>query len=192
MKPNIKRSTLIVIGLLLLAVSMGIMLPKADASAKKKKILVAYYSATGTTKSAAKKLKKATGATLYKIKPETAYTDEDLDYDTENGRIEKEQKDSEARPAVKGKVKKMSKYDIIFVGYPIWYEKEPKLIRTFLESYKLKGKTVIPFCTSGGSGISGSMKGIKESAKDAEVVKGKDLTDLSSKSIKKWVAKVLK
>ena len=78
---------------------------------------------------------------------------------------------------------------MIFLGYPIWWGKEPKIIRTFLESYDLKGKLIVPFCTSGGSGISGSMKGVKESAKDAEVVKGKDLTDLSYKSVEKWAKK---
>ncbi|MCI8407782.1 MAG: flavodoxin [Lachnospiraceae bacterium] len=78
------------------------------------------------------------------------------------------------------------------VGFPVWWGKEPMIIRTFLESYKLKGKKIVPFCTSGGSGISGSMKGIKKAAKGAKVVKGKDLTDLSYKSVKKWAKKKVK
>ena len=77
-------------------------------------------------------------------------------------------------------------------GYPIWWGKGPKIIRTFLESYNLKGKKIVPFCTSGGSGISGSMKGVKASAKGAKVKKGKDLTDLSYKSVVKWAKKMVK
>ena len=81
---------------------------------------------------------------------------------------------------------------MIFVGYPIWWGKEPMIIRTFLESYNPKGKTIVPFCTSGGSGISGSMKGVKEAAKGAKVVNGKDLTDMSYASIRKWARKQAK
>ena len=81
---------------------------------------------------------------------------------------------------------------MIFVGYPIWWGKELMIIRTFLESYNLKGKTIVPFCTSGGSGISGSMKGVKEAAKGAKVVNGKDLTDMSYASIRKWARKQAK
>lgn len=77
-------------------------------------------------------------------------------------------------------------------AYPIWWGKEPMIIRTFLESYNLKGKKIVPFCTSGGSGISGSMKGVKAAAKGAKVAKGKDLTDSSYKSVKKWVKKKMK
>ena len=76
--------------------------------------------------------------------------------------------------------------------YPIWWGKEPMIIRTFLESYNLKGKKIVPFCTSGGSGISGSMKGLKAAAKGAKVVKGKDLTDSSAKSVAKWAKKKVK
>lgn len=77
-------------------------------------------------------------------------------------------------------------------AYPIWWNKEPMIIRAFLESYNLKGKKIVPFCTSGGSGISGSMKGVKAAAKGAKVVKGKDLTDLSSKSVAIWAKKKVK
>ncbi len=151
-----------------------------------------YFSATGTTKGAAKKIKKATGGKLYQIKAAKPYTKADLNYDNDDCRANKEQKNDSIRPKVKGKVKKIRKYDVIFVGYPIWWSKEPMIIRTFLESYNLKGKKIIPFCTSGGSGISGSMKGIRAAAKGAKVVKGKDLTDVSYKSVKKWVKKKVK
>lgn len=181
---------------LALALIVGLALPAINVSAanksKKKKVLVAYFSATGTTKSAAKKVKKATGGTLYQIKAAEPYTSADLSYDNDDCRANKEQRDGSIRPEIKGKVKNINKYDVIFVGYPIWWGKEPMIIRTFLESYNLKGKKIVTFCTSGGSGISGSIKGIKASAKGAKVVKGKDLTDSSAKSVKNWAKKNVK
>lgn len=175
--------------LLVFAFVLSLACPMADAAAagktKKKKVLVVYFSATGTTRAAAKKIKKATGATLYQIRAAEPYTDADLDYN-KNCRANVEQNDKNARPEIKGKVKNIRKYDVIFLGYPIWWGKEPKIIRTFLESYNLKGKTIVTFCTSGGSGISGSMKEVKASAKGANVVKGKDLTDWSYKKVAKW------
>ncbi len=182
--------------LLVFALIAGLALPAGNVSvaskSKKKKVLIVYFSATGTTKGAAKKIKKATGGKLYQIKAAKPYTKADLNYDNDDCRANKEQKNDSIRPKVKGKVKKIRKYDVIFVGYPIWWSKEPMIIRTFLESYNLKGKKIIPFCTSGGSGISGSMKGIRAAAKGAKVVKGKDLTDVSYKSVKKWVKKKVK
>lgn len=181
------------------ALITGLALPAANANAAKKtkqtkdqNILVVYFSATGTTKSAAKKIKKATNGKLYQIKAADPYTDEDLGYDNDDCRANTEQKDGSVRPKIKGSVKNIEDYDVIFLGYPIWWNKEPMIIRTFLESYNLKGKKIVPFCTSGGSGISGSMKGIKASAKGAKVVKGKDLTDASSKSVKNWALGKLK
>lgn len=180
---------------LVFALIAGIALPSASAGvegkAKKKKALVVYFSATGTTKSAAKKIKKATGGKLYQIKAAKPYTSADLNYDTDC-RANAEQKSGTVRPKIKGKVKKIRTYDVIFIGYPIWWGKEPMIIRTFLESYNLKGKKIVPFCTSGGSGISGSIKGVKAAAKGAKVAKGKDLTDSSYKSVKKWAKKKMK
>ncbi len=182
--------------LLVFALIAGLAWPAGNvgvaSKSKKKKVLIVYFSATGTTKGAAKKIKKATGGKLYQIKAAKPYTKADLNYDNDDCRANKEQKNDSIRPKVKGKVKKIRKYDVIFVGYPIWWSKEPMIIRTFLESYNLKGKKIIPFCTSGGSGISGSMKGIRAAAKGAKVVKGKDLTDVSYKSVKKWVKKKVK
>ena len=181
--------------ILVFALIAGLMFPATNVSAaskqkkKTQKVLVVYFSATGTTKSAAKKIKKATNGTLYQIKAADLYTSADLNYNNDNCRANMEQQDETVRPKVKGKVKNIRKYDVIFVGYPIWWGKEPMIIRTFLESYNLKGKKIVPFCTSGGSGISGSMKGIKAAAKGANVVKGKDLTDASYGSVAKWVKK---
>lgn len=183
---------------LMFALIVGLAFPATNVSAASKqkktskKVLVVYFSGTGTTRSAAKKIKKATGGTLHPIKAADPYTSADLNYDNDNCRANVEQQDGTVRPKVKGKVKNIRKYDVIFVGYPIWWSKEPMIIRTFLESYNLKGKKIVPFCTSGGSGISGSMEGVKAAAKGAKVVKGKDLTDMSSKSVAKWVKKNVK
>lgn len=181
---------------LIFALMAGLVLPAVNVSAagksEKKKVLVVYFSATGTTKSAAKKVKKATGGKLYQIKAAKWYTNADIDYSNDDCRANKEQNDESSRPKIKGKVKNIRKYDVIFIGYPIWHGKEPMIIRTFLESYHLKGKKIVPFCTSGGSGISGSMKGVKSAAKGAKVVKGKDLTDSSAKSVKSWAKKKVK
>lgn len=181
---------------LVFALMAGLVLPAVNVSAagksEKKKVLVVYFSATGTTKSAAKKVKKATGGKLYQIKAAKRYTNADIDYSNDDCRANKEQNDESSRPKIKGKVKNIRKYDVIFIGYPIWHGKEPMIIRSFLESYNLKGKKIVPFCTSGGSGISGSMKGVKAAAKDAKVVNGKDLTDSSAKSVKSWAKKKVK
>lgn len=192
-----KKKSIFWVNLILVFVLIaGVMLPVANASAagksKKKNVLIVYFSATGTTKSAAKKIKKATGGKLYQIKAADPYTSADLDYSRDNCRANVEQKDGRVRPKIKGKVNNIKKYDVIFIGYPIWWGKEPMIIRTFLESYNLKGKRIVPFCTSGGSGISGSMKGIRASAKGAKVEKGKDLTDSSSKSVENWAKKKVK
>ncbi len=184
--------------LLAFVMIVGLVFSAADVDAathskgKSPKVLVVYFSGTGTTKKAAKKIKKATGGKLYRIKAAVPYTSADLDYSNDDCRANIEQQDESTRPEIKGKVKKIRKYDVIFIGYPIWWGKEPMIIRTFLESYNLKGKTIVPFCTSGGSGISGSMKGVKTAAKDANVLAGKDLTDKSYRNVEKWAKKKIK
>lgn len=195
----VKRNCKMGISLLLaLTLIVGLAFPVTNVNAasntkkKVKKVLVVYFSGTGTTKSVAKKVKKATGGKLYRIKAADPYTKADLDYSNDDCRANVEQQNESVRPKIKGKVKKIRKYDVIFIGYPIWWGKEPMIIRTFLESYHLKGKKIVTFCTSGGSGISGSMKGVKAAAKGAKVIKGKDLTDVSYKSIKKWAKNKIK
>lgn len=154
--------------LLVFVLVAGLVFPASSVNAagkqknETKKVLVVYFSATGTTKSAAKKVKKATSGKLYQIKAAKPYTSAGLSYDNDNCRANVEQQGGTVRPKVKGKVKNIRKYDVIFLGYPIWWGKEPMIIRTFLESYK---KKIVPFCTSRGSGISGSMKGVKADAK---------------------------
>ena len=115
------------------------------------RVLVAYFSATGNTRLVAEKVAEATGGDLFEIVPERPYSAADLDYSTDC-RANAEQNDPDARPAIAGAVEDMGQYDVVLIGYPIWWGKAPKIIHTFLETYDLSGKTVATFCTSGGSG----------------------------------------
>lgn len=120
------------------------------------KVLVAYFSATGTTKALAEYAADALEADLYEIVPEEPYTDEDLNYSDRNTRATVEQNDKNARPAITGSVENMEQYEIVFLGYPIWWGEAPRIVDTFMESYEFGGKTIVPFCTSGSSGIGSS------------------------------------
>ena len=117
------------------------------------KILVAYFSPTGTTKRAAQDIAKALEADLYEIRPKTPYTSGDLNWMDKHSRSTVEMNDPASRPAMAGEVPDVSGYDTVFIGFPIWWYVEPKIVDTFLESCDLSGKRVIPFATSGGSGI---------------------------------------
>lgn len=125
------------------------------------KILVAYFSCTETTEKVAEKIADKTNGTLYKIVPQTPYTSEDLNYGNPNSRTSIEQNDENFRTEMVGKIENFEDFDVIFIGYPIWWGKAPKIIYTFLEEYDFGGKTVIPFCTSGSSGIDSSISPLK-------------------------------
>ena len=116
------------------------------------KTLVAYFSASGVTEKKAKLLAEVTGGDLFEIEPTERYTQADLDWMDKKSRSTLEMKDPSSRPAIAKKVADMDAYDTVYVGFPIWWYVEPSIINTFLESYDFSGKTVIPFCTSGGSG----------------------------------------
>ena len=122
------------------------------------KALVAYFSATGTTKGVAERLAGAIGADLFEIVPETPYTEADLDWRNKQSRSSVEMADRASRPAVAGAVTNLADYATVFVGFPIWWYREPSIVDTFVESNAaaLAGKTVVPFATSGGSGMCGS------------------------------------
>lgn len=119
------------------------------------KVLVVYFSCTGNTQRVAENIADILGADIYEIVPEEPYTSADIDSGTSSGRAFQEQND-DARPAISGSVENMADYDVIFMGYPIWWGDAPKIMCTFLESYDFSGKTIIPFCTSGSSGIGSS------------------------------------
>lgn len=153
-----------------------------------KKVLVAYFSATGITAGVAERLAKATEGYLFEIKPEQPYTDADLDWHNEQSRSSIEMADKSSRPKIASKVGNMSAYDVIFVGFPIWWGREPSIIDTFMESYDFTGKTVVPFATSGSSGMGDSGNIIQSLAPQAKVLAGKRFSaNVSEKALKKWI-----
>ena len=144
------------------------------------KKLVAYFSATGTTEKLAKNLAKVAGADLFEIQPKQPYTDADLDWTNPLSRSTVEMKDMSSRPAVANRVANMQEYDTIFVGFPIWWYVAPTIINTFLEQYNLTGKTVVPFATSGSSGMGKTNQMLAVSAKGANLVEGKRFSSNAS------------
>lgn len=152
-------------------------------------ILVAYFSATGTTKPIAETIANITGADLYEIIPSQPYTNEDLNYKNDNCRANQEQNNSSFRTEIEGNISDMNDYDIVFIGHPIWWGEEPRIIDTFVESYDLSGKTVIDFCTSGGSDISISETNLKELCpSDVTWLKGKRFeSNANSDEISEWL-----
>ena len=135
--------------------------------------LVAYFSASGVTAKVAETLSEAIGADLYEIESEVPYTKEDLDWTDKQSRSTIEMNDPASRPAIAGKRDNMDDYDTVFVGFPIWWYVAPHIINTFLESYDLTGKTIIPFATSGGSGIGKTNERLAPSCKGAKLMDGK-------------------
>lgn len=161
---------------------------KSQENMNKKTTLVAFFSATGTTKAAAQKLAEVLDADLHEIQPEQSYTAADLDWRNKQSRSSVEMADKSSRPAIKNKVENMYQYTTIYVGYPIWWYIAPTIINTFVEQYNLDGKTVIPFFTSGGSEAGETMKYLTPSAPKAN---WKDLINLTGKS-KEEIKKLVK
>ncbi len=166
--------------------------PSTEASAEPTeeaiKTLVVYFSATGNTKSVAEEIVRLTGADLYEIVPADPYTAEDLNYNNNDCRANQEMNDASARPAIGSEVIDISAYDTVFVGYPIWWGTAPRIINTFLDTYDLSGKTVLPFCTSGGSGISKSVSDIRAAEPDADVRDGLRASGANDSSIESWIS----
>ena len=152
------------------------------------KVLVAYFSATGTTKGVAEHIANGLNADIYEIVPEDPYTDADLNYNDNNSRTTIEMNDPNARPAISGSVENMEQYDIIFVGYPIWWGEAPRIVSTFMESYDFSGKTIVPFCTSGGSGIGPSASNLERLTSGATWLDGRRLNGSDSQdTVMEWV-----
>lgn len=152
------------------------------------KVLVAYFSVTNTTKGVAENIADGLGADLYEIVPETPYTDADLDYHDDNSRTTIEMSDPNARPAISGSVENMDQYEVIFLGYPIWWGQAPKIMCTFMESYDFSGKTIVPFCTSGSSGIGSSATNLEPLTNGAVWLSGRRFSGSASQNtIMEWV-----
>lgn len=164
----------------------------SDNGTAAKKALVVYFSATGTTKGVAEDIAKLAGADLMEIVPERAYTDADLDWRDKNSRSSVEMTDSASRPAIKAPTKNAADYDIIFLGYPIWWDMAPTVVNTYIETAGLNGKTVIPFATSGGSGITNSVTKLKKTYPDINWAEGKLLNEPSESELSAWVESVSK
>ncbi len=156
------------------------------------KVLVAYFSATGTTKAAAEKVAGATGAELFEIKPAEAYTAADLDWTEKTSRCCRENDDPSSRPAFGKSWESLDGYDLIFLGFPNWWNGAPRIINTFMDTYQLKGKRVVMFMTSGGSGIENSEKVFKAAYPEVNWEAGRLLNGLSEQEIGAWAKGYLK
>ncbi len=151
--------------------------------------LVAYFSATGTTARAATRLAQAIGADLFEIVPERPYSAADLNWNDKSSRSSVEMANESCRPAIASLVDNMDDYDIVYVGFPVWWYVEPRIVDTFLEAHDLAGKTVVPFATSGGSGLGRAPQRMAELAPGARVAEGRMLNgNPGLDELRDWVA----
>lgn len=156
------------------------------------KPLVVYFSATGTTAQAARTIADVTGGALYEIEPEHAYTSDDLDWNDRQSRSSVEMNDPKARPALKPTKADIGDYDVIFIGYPIWWNQAPRVVNTFIESHDLKGRKLVPFATSGGSSITNSVKELRKAYPELEWHDGKLLNGTGRNAVWNWASEVIK
>ena len=154
------------------------------------KALVAYFSASGVTSKVAKNLASAIGADIFEIKPVQKYSKADLNWMDKRSRSSVEMNDRSSRPAIAERVNQMSDYDVVFIGFPIWWYREPSIIDTFMEAYDFSEKTIVPFATSGGSGLGDSAENMQLLAKGAKVEDGKRFgRSASASELKNWAEK---
>lgn len=151
------------------------------------KTAVVYFSATGTTEEVAQLVAKMTDADIFEIIPETSYTREDLNYNNDNCRANREMNDNSARPAISEDMSAVSNYDVVYLGYPIWWGTVPRIIQTFLESCDLSKATVYTFCTSGSSSIKQSISDLQELYSDINIVSGKRFNGATESDVKYWL-----
>ena len=152
------------------------------------KVLVAYFSATGTTKGVAEIIAENMGADIYEIAPKEPYTDADLDWHDDSSRSTIEMNDSSSRPEIDGAVENMEQYDIVFIGYPIWWGEAPRIVSTFMESYSFEGKTLISFCTSSSSGLGSSGRNLEKLTDSAQWLDGERFGGGASEAdVQAWI-----
>ena len=151
------------------------------------KTLVAYFSASGVTARLAETIAKAADADLYEIDPKVPYTSADLNWNNSGSRSSIEMNDKASRPEIVGAVEDMGQYDTVFVGFPIWWYEAPRIIHTFLESYDFSGKTVVPFATSGGSGMANVVKNLRKQYPELSWEDGKLLNGVN---IAQWAKEI--
>ncbi len=184
-----KKLSIMLAALLVMSLSACSKASKTEEN-KDMKVLVAYFSASGVTKGVAQQLAEVAGADLHEIKPEQPYTDADLDWRDKESRSSVEMKDKNSRPAITDKLENMADYDVVFVGFPIWWYTCPTIINTFMEAYDFKGKTVVPFATSGGSTIEKSCEDLKATYPDLTWKDGKLLNKPSKEDLEQFVQSV--
>ena len=153
------------------------------------KKLVAYFSASGTTKKVAERLAKAAGADLFEIRPAIPYTSADLNWMDKKSRSSVEMNAPDSRPEIAETIPNMVDYDTVFIGFPIWWYVAPHIIHTFVESYDFSGKTLVPFATSGGSGMGKTVDELRKLCPNADWKAGKLINDVSDQEIAAWAAK---
>jgi flavodoxin len=157
-----------------------------------KNVLVAVFSASGVTEKVGKEIARIAGAEFYEILPKEKYIAADLDWMNKKSRSSLEMNDPSARPEIAGSVPDMASYDTVIVGFPIWWGVAPRIIDTFLESYDFSGKKIIPFCTSGGSGVGRSDTALhKDVSGDVQWAKGKQINRTDETVIRRWLDEVL-
>lgn len=154
------------------------------------KKLVAYFSASGTTKKAAERLAKATGADLFEIKPKVPYSSADLNWMDKKSRSSVEMSDPSSRPEIAEKIPHLADYDTVFLGFPIWWYVAPRIINTFVESYDFTGKALVPFATSGGSGLGRTVAGLKKLCPAANWNEGKLVNGMSEQALRSWATEL--
>ena len=159
-----------------------------QAPAAHSDVLVAYFSATGTTKGVAEKIASVTGGDLYEIQAAEPYTEDDLNYNDDNSRSTKEQNDKSVRPEIGSEEISLEGYTTVYLGFPIWWGEEPRILDTFVEKYSFEGITVIPFCTSGGSGIGKSGPNMEALAGSGTWLQGERFSgNVSEEELQSWI-----
>lgn len=155
------------------------------------KSLVVYFSATGTTRKAALMVAQVAQADVFEIVPEQPYTAADLDWTNKQSRSSIEMNNKKSRPAISNKVENMDQYEVVYVGFPIWWGIAPTIVNTFLESYNLEGKTIVPFFTSGGSGAGRTIDFLKPSAPKAKFKEPHLLSYVDEQAVREWLERIL-
>ncbi len=198
-RAKVFRMVSVILMLAMVAVAFHVSAPKAEAK-KKENVVILYFSVTETTKGAAQKIKKTTKGKLLAIKAADPYTEDDVDYGKDDSRAAKEHKsaNSPAESTVRPKIsnlnaikKAVNKADVVYIGYPIWWGEAPHIVYGLVENVNLKGKTVVPFCTSASSGLGSSAKNLKTKANISTKTKwlaGRNFYDVpSQKTVDKWI-----
>ena len=187
-----KRLTIFLLAVLAVFAASACSQNQVKQTMEKKKVLVVYFSATGTTKQVAKQIAQSAGADICEIAPAKPYSSADLDWPNQQSRSSVEMGDPNARPDIKMVSVDVSQYDYVFLGYPIWWDLAPRAVNTFIEATDLAGKTVIPFAPSGSSSIANSVAALKKSYPKIKWQTGRLLNRVSETEIETWVSETMK